>query len=88
MRKPVRRQTSEEWRLIYDAFLRSPAWHAKRKRVLQRANARCESCLSLPASQVHHVVYPVPLTTETLTTQPAWQLRAVCVDCHKRVHAP
>lgn len=80
-------QQPDAWRLCYERFLASSAWTAKRALVFQRANHVCESCLTARATQVHHVVYPQPLTMATLTTQPAWQLRAVCAACHTQLHA-
>jgi len=86
-RAAKRKQTPTEWRTVYDAFLASPQWAAKRQRILTRANHRCECCLNANATQVHHVLYPVPLTSDALTKQPAWQLRAICNACHQMVHA-
>lgn len=64
-----------EWRRT------SPDWHRIRDLVLQRANFRCEACLSAPASVVHHLTY------EWGKLPPAWELRAVCGVCHDRIHA-
>jgi 5-methylcytosine-specific restriction endonuclease McrA len=86
VRKILRKQTESEWRLIYNAFLLSPEWATKRAAILRRAHNTCESCLNKPASQIHHVVYPQPLTLSSLQKQPAWQLRAVCSSCHEHVH--
>lgn len=80
------KQNAKDWRIIYEAFLASSAWSLKRARVLRRSPV-CESCLLLHATQVHHTVYPQPVTLDTLTQQPNWQLRAVCTDCHERIHA-
>lgn len=61
--------------------LRSPKWRDIRARVLRRANGVCEGCgLRLPV-QVHHVDY-AHMGDEFL-----WELRAVCIECHERVHA-
>ena len=59
----------------------SPVWHAMRARVHQRAGGTCEACLSAPSEHVHHVTY------ELGVLPPAWKLRAVCQDCHHRLHA-
>ncbi len=84
--KRVRRQTNTEWRAVYHAFLQSPEWASKRARVLSRAGHRCEACLRATATEVHHTSYPMPLTLSKLAFQPAWQLRAVCGDCHRHLH--
>lgn len=79
-------QKPADWRLIYEAFIHSDAWKAKRLRVMKRANALCESCLDQRAQEVHHLMYPSPITLATLANQPCYQLRALCQDCHDRVH--
>lgn len=86
VRAVTRKQTPTEWRLIYDAFLRSPSWTEKRDRIMTRAHSICECCLHAAVTQVHHVTYPQPLTLDALAKQPNWQLRAICNDCHERVH--
>ena len=66
----------------YARFCReSPDWHQLRNAVLERASFTCEACLSAPAATAHHLTYefgPLP---------PAWYLRAVCRNCHNRLHA-
>lgn len=61
-------------------FLRSPEWRVLRDRVMERAKWVCESCLSEPASDVHHTTYAYG------QLPPAWILRAVCRRCHGRQH--
>jgi len=80
------RQTPQEWRTVYTIFMSSDAWFKKRARIHTRAGHVCESCLRAPSVQVHHVVYPQPLTLESLEHQPCFQLRAVCAPCHERIH--
>jgi hypothetical protein len=41
----------------YLQYIASPAWQAKRIRVLQRAGGTCERCRKAPARQVHHLTY-------------------------------
>lgn len=65
----------------YDQFLaESSEWDSLRARVRRRSEAICEACLGRPAVHVHHLTYahgPLP---------PAWELRAVCAECHTRLH--
>src|SRR5690606_27365370 len=78
-----RRAAYEKRRAEYASWLRnSPDWHRLRRRVLERANHVCEACLSSPASEVHHRTYAFG------RLPPAWELRAVCIACHDRLHAP
>ena len=74
----LRRQGREERRAYYD----SAAWQDKRIKVMRRAANICEGCASAPATQVHHVSY------EHFGAELLWELRAVCDDCHNRIHAP
>jgi 5-methylcytosine-specific restriction endonuclease McrA len=96
----ARRETqSQLWWRGYQWFLKSDQWKAIRRRVLTRAGGKCEACLAADAQQVHHTVYPVTPYNETLpvsnyTTavfqdllrQPLFELRAVCYECHVRIH--
>jgi hypothetical protein len=69
-----------EWRRRYDAYMNSPEWRAIRGLVLERAGGMCEGCGIRRAVQVHHLTY------EHLGDEFLWELRAVCVRCHERVH--
>lgn len=64
----------------YEAYLLSPEWKRRRELVLKRANYMCEGCGIKTAVQVHHLTY-VRLYNEML-----FDLVAVCLDCHKRIH--
>lgn len=80
--------SSPEWFALYREFLDSPEWQKKRALILKRANGTCEGCLSAPASDVHHCVYPQKrsgkLTLADFANQVNYQLRALCRPCHKR----
>lgn len=77
----ARQQAVDERRQDYQEWLASsPEWRAIRMRVLQRANYRCEACLVAPAQHVHHETYAFG------RCPPAWELRAICADCHSRLH--
>lgn len=69
-----RRREYDDW------LLRSEEWAALRMRVLVRAGAICEACLSARAVEVHHETYDLG------RLPPAWLLRAVCAECHARLH--
>lgn len=58
----------------------SPEWQEIRSRVLWRCRGHCEACLQRPAAYVHHLTY------EFGKLPPAWHLKAVCEECHNRLH--
>lgn len=64
----------------YKAYLRSPKWKRKRKRVLKRANYICEKCHKEKAWQVHHLTY-AHIFHERLK-----ELIALCERCHLKEH--
>lgn len=80
----LQKQRAEELarrRADYHAWLRqSPEWRRIRAAVLRRAGYTCEACLAVPAEHVHHDTYAFG------RLPPAWCLRAVCGDCHDRLH--
>lgn len=65
----------------YHDYLRSPAWRDKRERVLRRDGYMCQSCLSNPATQVHHMTYKYGRFT------PLFLLQSVCDHCHDEITA-
>jgi 5-methylcytosine-specific restriction endonuclease McrA len=69
-----------EWRRFYEEYLKTPAWHARRNRVLLRAGHRCEGCGQQPATQVHHLTY------RRLGHEMLFDLVAICRDCHHTIH--
>jgi hypothetical protein len=71
----------ESWWEMYNRYLCSAVWQTKRELVMQRCGGVCESCGQAAAEQVHHLEYP-----ETFGMEPLWDLRAVCVPCHKIIH--
>ena len=70
-----------EWWNRYHSYMTSPEWYDRRRRVLLRDNHRCQSCLELPATQVHHLTY------RHLGNEPLFELVSVCNDCHERITA-
>jgi 5-methylcytosine-specific restriction endonuclease McrA len=70
----------EEWFRQHNAYLRTPAWKARRAAVLKRANGICEGCAGAVATQVHHLTY------EHWKREFLWELVAICDECHEAVH--
>lgn len=77
----LRGERSREWWEMYGRYLESPVWHTKRLLVLERCGGICECCGQADAQQVHHLKYP-----EVFGLEPLWDLRAVCIPCHKIIH--
>ena len=77
----ARQQAWAERRAAYEAWLaESPEWITLRDLVLGRAGDVCEACLLNRATQVHHLTYSYG------KVPPAWELKAVCRDCHAKLH--
>lgn len=64
----------------YPEYLTSPEWQAKRLLVLARSNGCCEGCGKKTATQIHHLSYTHKYN-EFL-----FELVAVCLSCHDRLH--
>jgi 5-methylcytosine-specific restriction endonuclease McrA len=79
-RQRERQEQNAEWWRWYNGYLQTPAWRALREKVMRRANGRCEGCGECKAVQVHHLTY-AHVGEEFL-----WELRAVCTECHERLH--
>lgn len=76
-----RKREFAERQADYRNWLRtSPDWRTLRDRVMRRAMFICEACLGNRANDVHHLTY------ELGRLPPAWELRAVCRECHDRLH--
>jgi hypothetical protein len=65
----------------YAAFLQTPEWRELRDRVMRRAGGICEACLKRPAEVVHHKSYVNGWLC------PAFDLAAVCRECHDKIHS-
>lgn len=63
-----------------DPHYSSDKWAQLRTLILERAGGVCEGCGTARATQVHHLHY------RTFGNEFLWDLRAVCRDCHERVH--
>lgn len=67
-------------REAYHQYLRSPVWKRRRDKVIARAAGVCEGCLSAPAVDVHHLTY------RHVFAEFAFELIALCRECHSRIH--
>lgn len=79
----------DEWWDLYNDYLLSPVWRARRERVLMRANRLCEGCGDREATQAHHLRYPqncLPGSAEWMAQEKLFDLVAVCAKCHDDVH--
>lgn len=76
-----REQQEREWRARYNRYMSSPEWREKASLVKKRANGICEGCGKNRATEVHHLTY------RNLGSEFLWELRAICRECHERVHA-
>lgn len=63
-----------------DPYYDSDDWREIRRLVITRAGGVCEGCGKQQATQAHHLHY------RTFGHEFLWDLRAVCRDCHERVH--
>ena len=72
---------SRKWWELYDQYLQSSVWHLKRILVMERCGGICEACGQADAEHVHHLKYP-----DVFGREPLWDLRAVCIPCHKIIH--
>mgnify|MGYP002392504925 CR=1 FL=1 len=64
----------------YGAYLASPAWAERRAKVLRRDGGICQACLERRATDVHHLNY------RRFGREPAFDLVAVCRQCHDEIH--
>lgn len=69
-----------DWFKLYDTYLKSPEWKARRALVLQRDHHRCQGCLNATATQVHHLTYG------NVGEELLFQLTSLCGPCHDRLH--
>lgn len=67
-------------REAYGKHLDSDYWRVLSQRVMRRAQNVCEGCLSQTADHVHHLTY------DHRGAEFAFELVALCAECHERVH--
>lgn len=64
----------------YGEYLESDHWREISKKVMRRAQNLCEGCLAQTAEHVHHMTY------DHVGNEFAFELIALCADCHERFH--
>jgi hypothetical protein len=69
------------WRNYYEEYLQSEEWEQRRQAVFKRDGSICQSCLTVNATQVHHIRY------DNLGHEPLFDLISICTKCHKKLHA-
>jgi hypothetical protein len=75
------RRFYEERRQIYDAYLNSPEWSAKRQECYRAQGTVCCDCRLDPATDIHHRHY------DTLGDEdPVHDIVPLCSPCHKARH--
>lgn len=65
----------------YDAYILSPEWAERRRRVINRCGNLCEGCGGAPVSDVHHLTY------RHFGEEFLFELVGLCRACHERIHA-
>jgi len=63
----------------YEDYIRSKEWTTRRKKVLERDNNICQSCLNNKATEVHHITY------KHFKDEPLFELVSVCKPCHQDI---
>ena len=85
------RDRKEEWRKRQQKFYSSIVWQNMQQYIIKRAGGLCEDCLAkgryVPATLVHHIkpVTSHNITDPDITLNPD-NLRALCEECHRRIH--
>lgn len=81
LQQDVKRQAeSDAWWDDYTRHLASEKWRRLRDKVLRRAGWICEGCGERRAERVHHTTY------QHLGDEMLWELKAVCLECHAKIH--
>ena len=79
-REEAQRQADAEWWALYNEYLRSDTWAARRAKVIRRENGICQGCMEAQGTQVHHLTYD-RVCRELLT-----DLALLCDACHENAH--
>jgi hypothetical protein len=66
---------------VYQWYMQSPQWAARRERTLMLAGGTCQKCGRERATDAHHKHY------RTLGFERDGDLLAVCGACHRRLHS-
>lgn len=71
----------ERQEFYHDYINSSPEWKERARLCIKLApGGVCQGCGKRPPTQAHHLTY------KHLGAEFLWELKAVCRDCHKRVH--
>jgi len=72
--------TEIPYRLVYEPYIASPAWQARRASYFTEHSRSCDACASEDEVELHHRTY------ERFTHELDDDLRALCSTCHQWVH--
>jgi hypothetical protein len=64
----------------YNAHLNSPEWREKCRLKRERASNVCEGCGVNKVNHIHHLTY------DNLGDELLFELVALCVECHQKIH--
>lgn len=75
-----RRDQQENWWQKYQEHLKSDRWKIIRNLVLKRESSICQGCKQAEAVHIHHLTY------ENMGDELLFQLVALCLKCHQKLH--
>lgn len=79
----AKKDREERGQITYAEYLQTPHWKALSTRILEQ-RPWCQRCDTagghVPATEVHHITYA------NLGNESAWELLAVCRECHEQIH--
>jgi 5-methylcytosine-specific restriction endonuclease McrA len=70
-----------EWKEWYDSYLQTEEWKKKSLLVLKRERFICQGCRERRAVLAHHLTY------KHVGHELLFELAALCLGCHARVHS-
>jgi 5-methylcytosine-specific restriction endonuclease McrA len=92
--KGPRQQQQPDWstrgplgRADYAGYINSSAWASRRKAFLRQQGARCQGCDTPRAELPEHCLHVHHRTYVRLGHELPEDLAALCLECHKKVHA-
>lgn len=65
---------------IYKAYIKSPAWFAFRKAIVELRGYKCQLCQSIKDIDLHHMTY------KRLGKEDLRDVLLVCRTCHTFIH--
>jgi hypothetical protein len=75
-----RRERDSAFWAYYDAHLNSQEWREKCRLKRERAEHVCEGCGLNKVNHIHHLTY------DNLGDELLFELVALCVECHQKIH--